>query len=202
VGYIPTRDISPDSSDDFLLDSAPIRGFISEDILLNQDNFIEEYMRIQRPLRAYLFAATGNLHETDDLHQAVWQCLWKKLDQYNPDRSFKSWAFGVARMEVLKWRQRHARSRELFSEETVAKLADTATQEAEELTARHTFLIECVNRLDERPRRALEMRYVRRMRSGKIATVLKRSAAAIDMLLSRTRQVLRECVERKVAEAG
>ncbi|MEM7391382.1 MAG: sigma-70 family RNA polymerase sigma factor, partial [Verrucomicrobiota bacterium] len=126
---------------------------------MNQEDFIEEYMRIQRPLRAYLFAATGDLHETDDLYQVVWQCLWRKLDQYDPARPFKSWAFGVARMEVLKWRQREARSRELLSEETLARLADTANEEAEELTARHTFLIECVNQLDERPRRALEMRY-------------------------------------------
>ncbi|MEM7394237.1 MAG: sigma-70 family RNA polymerase sigma factor, partial [Verrucomicrobiota bacterium] len=153
-------------------------------------------------LRAYLLAATGNLHETDDLHQVVWQALWNKLDQYDPERPFKAWAFGVARLEVLKWRQSKARSRLVFSEETLTRLADTAEEKNEALAARHTFLIDCMNQLDARARRAVDMKYAQRMRSVQIAEAIGRSVTAVNTMLSRTRQVLRACVERKVAEAG
>ncbi|MEM7391638.1 MAG: sigma-70 family RNA polymerase sigma factor [Verrucomicrobiota bacterium] len=169
--------------------------------MVNRDTFIDAYMEIQPPLRAYLIASIGNPHEAEDLAQVVWQVLWKKLDEYDPSRPFKAWVFGIARMEVLKWRQRKARAREIFSDETLSKLADTANEEAEELAIRHQFLIDCVRQLDERPREALELKYVRRMRSRNMAVVLKKSVTAIDMLLSRARRMLRDCLERKVAEA-
>ena len=80
---------------------------------MEREEFLEHYLEIQRPLRAYLLGATGCLHETDDLSQVVWQVLWKKLDEFDERRSFKAWSFGIARLEVLKWRQRKARSREV-----------------------------------------------------------------------------------------
>ena len=43
---------------------------------MEREKFLEHYMEIQRPLRAYLLAATGDLHEADDLSQVVWQVLW------------------------------------------------------------------------------------------------------------------------------
>lgn len=146
-------------------------------------------------------AATGDLHEADDLSQVVWQVLWKKLDQFDDDRPFKAWSFGFARLEVLKWRQRKARSREVLSEEALEKLANTSCDQAEQLSARHGFLLDCIGKLAALARRVLDLKYGEGWRSREIGEKINRSAEAVDMMLSRTRKILRECVERKTMEA-
>jgi len=143
---------------------------------MEREQFLENYMEIQRSLRAYLLAATGNLHETDDLSQVVWQVLWKKLDQYDDARPFKAWSFGVARLEVLKWRQSKARSREVLCEGTLDKLADTSSGLNEHFSARHGFLLDCVSELAEHARKVIEMKYSDGRRSKEIGELISSSA--------------------------
>lgn len=168
---------------------------------MEREKFLEHYMEIQQPLRAYLYAATGNLHDADDLSQAVWQVLWKKLDQYDDTRPFKAWSFGIARFEVLRWRQRKARSREVLSDDSLEKLADTSCKFADQISARHAHLLDCVSQLADQARRVLELKYTEGWISKEIGKMIDRSAEAVDMMLSRTRKTLRECVERKMSEA-
>lgn len=159
-------------------------------------------MEIQRPLRAYLLAATGNLHETEDLSQAVWQVLWRKMDQYDEARPFRAWSFGVARLEVLKWRQGKARSREVLSEETLDRLVDTSTNFADHLSARHAYLLDCIAELSRASRKVVDMKYREGRLSREIGELIKKSTEAVDMMLSRIRKALRECVDRKTMGAG
>ena len=164
---------------------------------MQREEFLERYMEIQRPLRAYLLAATGKLHDADDLSQAVWEVLWKKQDEYDEARPFKAWCFGIARLEVLKWRQAHARSREVLSGETLERLAETGTECAEHISSRQAFLLDCVAELGVLPRRVVDLKYGEGRRSKEIGEMVNRSTSAIDMMLSRIRRALRDCVERR-----
>ncbi len=168
---------------------------------MEREQFLEHYMDIERSLRGYLLAATGDLHEANDLSQVVWQVLWKKLDQFDEARSFKAWSFGIARFEVLKWRQGKARSREILCEETIAELADTAIDHSAYLSERRFFLMECVAELTKKSRRVLDLKYKEGHRSKEIGGMINRSAEAVDMMLSRTRKILRDCVKRKTMKA-
>ena len=168
---------------------------------MEREQFLEHYMEIQRPLRAYLLAATGNLHETEDLSQVVWQVLWRKLEQFDEARSFKAWSFGIARLEVLKWRQGKARSREVLSEDTLDRLADTSTNFADHLSARHAYLLDCIAELAGSSRQVVDMKYAEGRRSREIGELIKKSTEAVDMMLSRIRKALRECIDRKTMRA-
>ena len=167
---------------------------------MRREEFLKYYMEIERPLRAYLFAATGNLHETDDLSQRVWQVLWKKLDQFDDSLSFKAWSFGIARLEVLKWRQGKARSKEVLSGEVLEKLAESSQDSPERFSARHSRLLDCIGRLAGQAKRVLDWKYREGRQSAEIGKMIDRSADAVNMILSRTRKALRECIERKTTE--
>ena len=168
---------------------------------MKREKFLEHYMEIQRPLRAYLLAATGDIHACDDLCQIVWQVLWKKLDQFDEARSFKSWSFGIARLETLKWRQHQARNREVLSEATLDKLAQNSMDLGETFSARHGFLLDCIAELTERAHQVINMKYAEGRRSREIGERIHRSTQAVDMMLSRIRKTLRECIERKSMES-
>lgn len=168
---------------------------------MEREDFLKHYMAVQRPLRAYLLGATGNLHEADDLCQEVWQVLWRKLDEYDDTQPFKAWAFGVARLQVLKWRQGKARSKEVLSEDTLKLLAETSVGHADRISDQHAYLLDCIEEFAAMARKVLDLKYGARLRSREIGRIIDRKAEAVDMMLSRTRKALRTCVIRKTSEA-
>ena len=164
--------------------------------------FLKHFLPTEPVLKAYLLAATGDMHAADDLLQEVSSVLWEKLDQYDEQRPFRPWALGVARLEVLKWRQRLARSREVLSAEALGALADTAAESAEEIDERLVHLRRCVERLQAKTRHLLRLRYWQALPIRQVAERLGRSVAAIEMALVRARRRLRRCVERRLDKAG
>ena len=44
--------------------------------------FLKHFLPTAHVLKAYLLAATGDMHAADDLLQEVSSVLWEKLDQY------------------------------------------------------------------------------------------------------------------------
>jgi len=166
---------------------------------VNHRLFLKHFLQEENVLRAYLLAAAGDVHTADDLLQEVSSVLWEKFDQYDESRPFRNWALGIARLELLKQRQRLARSREILSPTVIEALADTAAASAEELDDRAVHLRHCVEGLREKARHVLRLRYWRALSIRQISDELGKSVAAIEMLLVRVRRQLRQCVEGKLA---
>lgn len=169
--------------------------------MLDSVDFEQRFLRERPFLGAYLLAATGDRHVADDLLQNVACVLWRKMSDYDCSRPFGAWAAGIAHLEVLKWRQRVARSRETFSEEAMALLLETATRQAEEANHRSEHLVECVKSLRGSARRALSMKYGDGRTIRDIAAQMRRSVGAVEMLLVRSRKLLRQCIERKLSHS-
>ena len=74
----------------------------------SQPNFVVLYEMHRLPLRGFLLAATGCPHQAEDLLQNVACVLHVKFSMYEASRPFGPWALGIARLEVLKWRQQRA----------------------------------------------------------------------------------------------
>lgn len=168
---------------------------------MNHRLFLKHFLQEEGVLKAYLMAATGDMHAADDLLQEVSSVLWEKFGQYDAGRPFRNWALGIARMETLKWRQRLARSREVLSPVVIEALADTAAQRAGELDDRAAHLRLCVKELREKTRQVLRLRYWKAFSIRRIAEDLEKSVASIEMVLVRARRQLRQCVDRKLAGA-
>lgn len=164
----------------------------------NQDHepFERLFLPMQTTLRGYLFAATRDWTETDDLFQEVATVLWRKFGEFDRTRSFPAWAMGVARLQVLRRRQSFARSRLIFSEEAIAALADLAGNEPEREDVRLAHLHTCLGKLQARARSVIAMRFEQKQSLAEIGSHLQKSAEATAMLLMRIRQQLRDCVEK------
>lgn len=161
--------------------------------------FLKHFLPAEAVLKAYLLAATGDMHAADDLLQEVSSVLWEKFDRYDQARPFRPWAMGIARLEVLKWRQALARKREVLSAQVVEALADTAVEHAAQADERLVHLRHCLDGLAGKTRQLLRLRFWRMLRVQQIAERLGKSAAAIEMALVRARRALRTCVEKKLS---
>ncbi|MGD0896706.1 MAG: sigma-70 family RNA polymerase sigma factor [Thermoguttaceae bacterium] len=170
--------------------------------MLERQEFLKVFLREERLLAAYLLSATGNVHASEDLLQTVARILWEKLADYDETRPFGAWALGVAHLEVLKWRQQAARSREVLSEDSMRLLSDTAARHAEETDERYYFLVGCLRGLGGTARCVVEMKYGEGRSIREIAGFLKKSVAAVEMVLVRSRRALRDCIQRKMSRAA
>jgi len=169
---------------------------------IDHRKFLKLFLPAQAVLKAYLLAATGDLHASDDLLQEVSSVLWEKFREYDERRPFRPWAIGIARLEVLKWRQRLARSREVLSAEAIAALAGAAAEHAEEIDERTALLRWCVERLHAKTRGMLRLRYWRALSIRQVAERVGKSVAAVEMALVRARRWLGRCVEKRRDKGG
>ena len=166
-----------------------------------RQEFMAQFVRVERPIRALLLAATGNINLVDDLMQNVAVALWKKWAEYDPQRPFRTWALGVARIEILRWRRSAARDRIVLDDQMIDQLVGAADRAAEQADQRLVMLAECLDRVQGDAREALNLKYTDGLRSRQIAERLGKGVGAVEMILTRARRALRECIARKLAEA-
>lgn len=155
--------------------------------------FVEE----DTVLRAYVVASVGRDHDAKDILQTVWRVLWEKSELYDESRPLRAWAMGIARLEVLKWRQRQARSRESLSGDALERLEECALEHSEELDARVEFLEECLHAIPFLWQRILAYKYYDDLSIRDIAGRVTRSIGAVEMILVRARRGLKDCMEKK-----
>ncbi len=172
-------------------------GLICEaDIIVCDNDFLRLFIAHEKALKAFLLAATADLHVAEDLFQEIAIIAWRKFAEYDARRRFGAWLFGIARLEVLQWRRRQARDRLVLSDEMVSLLADEAGHEIDVREERIRRLGECMQRLTRFQRVIVRLRYEEGLSIKGIVDRLDRTAGSVQMVLSRARAVLRECVQR------
>lgn len=163
--------------------------------------FVEQFLREEAAIRAYLVSATGDFDAAEDLLQKTAVALLEKWGRFDATQGFRPWALGFARVEALKWRQQAARNRERLSAEVLDLLAEETDRHADLLAHRRRLLAECVEALDAKRKGVLQMKYGQGLKISAIAETLNKSVAAVEMMLVRIRRALRDCVQRKGAES-
>ena len=91
-----------------------------------------------------------------------------------------------------------ARSREMLSPDTIAHVADAAEESSDWTDRLGEVLKQCLGELKSTARRVTEMKYGDSLAISEIASNMGKSVPAVEMILVRTRRVLRDCVKRHV----
>ena len=165
--------------------------------------FSEWLIQHQTQLFGYIYSLVRNLDDADDLFQQTSLALWKKIDQYDPTRSFLHWAFGVARYEVANFLRSRSRDRLYFSDELNALLIEAHEEfRCEPTGERLEAMARCIGKLRQRDQDLLEACYGHSEPIPELARTWGRSTQSIHNSLRRIRQALFECVRRGLAREG
>jgi RNA polymerase sigma-70 factor, ECF subfamily len=159
------------------------------------------WMQSQSAISAYLTANVIDAHHAEDLVQEVAQVVAEKFAEYDRSRSFTSWTLGIARNRLLKYYRTRSRDRLVLSEAALLQLASALERVEYESEDRRIALRKCLERVEGRRRRVLEMRYGANARVGEIAQELGMSTDGVSVMLHRIRSVLFDCIRKQLAKS-
>src|SRR5215831_5134132 len=164
------------------------------------EKFLRRYTAGQQSLFAYIRSKGLNLADSEDVLQDVSVALWESFASYDSSRPFLAWALGVARNVVHK-HQRYQQVRRTSPVDAAVldqlsqQVAATLQSLDEDLLEEKKRMEECIRALPEKARALLRLRYHDRMDLRAVAGRVGQSYAATNMLLSRIRARLLDCVE-------
>lgn len=201
--------------------------FPDADADARQERFLALFLPVQGTVRAFIRSIVWDRGHCDDLFQEVALVLWRELDRYDGQRPFGAWARGVAGKTVLKSLRQARRAPVALSPEAIVALEvafgegtasgcagalvpgsappdhpAAAAGETERPSSREEdALRHCLEKLPDRARSLVSLRYRDSLKVADIATKVMSSPEAVQKALSRLRESLQKCVEKRLRAA-
>ncbi len=165
--------------------------------------FADLLRRDQSRLFGYIHSLVRDLNDADDLFQQTTLILWKKFDEFDRQRSFFSWACGVARLEISNFVRSRGRQRLYFSDDLSLLLVQAQTEISDdELEDRRDALARCMENLRPPDRDLITECYGDAEGVHVAAGRRSRSTQSVYNSLRRIRRVLFECIARTLAQGS
>ncbi len=183
-----TKKISPDLSDSQLVISLRRKRLSVEQEIVR---------RYQKKLFSYLYRLTGNREEAEDILQTVFFKVFRNIESFDARKKFSSWIYRIAHNEAVNFIKRQSGKRFVSWDEML-----TDRIKAEIKTAEKDPLEQCIGKekrkkvraalqkLPEKYRQVLEMRYFQEKSYEEIGKILKKSVNTVGTLINRAKKKL------------
>ena len=152
-------------------------------------------------LFSYIMALVRDVSEAEELFQETALVILNKEKEGIQVKHFGSWSREIARRKILEyWNAGKTRKARFLSAEALDAL-DTEFNRRDEAGGERIGellqrLKQCIRELPEHLRRCIDFRYSHGLSFREIGKKLRRSAGTAQVMLSRIRQKLLDCVER------
>lgn len=164
------------------------------------DDFSTLVERHSRELVIYARALTRDLSTARDIVQESFIAAHDKIQTFDVTRDFAAWMRGIVRNKWREWVRKNRRY-ELTDSDLARIDADVAawqTARAEGESDLFVALEDCLRRLPDNLRETIEACYYEGRTSQEASDRLEIAPAAVRKRLQRARDLLRECLDRKI----
>jgi RNA polymerase sigma-70 factor (ECF subfamily) len=166
-----------------------------------KERFVQRLTENQYGLFAYLVALIGNVDEVHNVLQETNLVLWRRSADFAEGTDFKAWARKIAHIQVLAYLRDKKRDRLLFDEELLGQIAERPEPAGDD-EARRVALRHCLAELPNDLRLLISQRYAEGCSIKDLTELLGKTESAVKVALSRVRQKLMLCIEKKLAAEG
>ena len=156
-------------------------------------------------LVAGAFAVVRNVHSAEDVFQEVLLRALRMRESFSDEGGVLAWARVATRNFGIDLVRRAGRFDEILSELALDELDTRLEELADSQRQRVEAMRLCVENLPEDSRDLLRIRYDEGRKGAELSRLLRRNEAAIYKALSRLHQLLRQCINQRLAaqeEAG
>jgi RNA polymerase sigma-70 factor (ECF subfamily) len=169
---------------------------------MDQDAAVDGLLAEKPLLVGYARAIVGNRVAAEDIFQDLLILVMRKHAEI-PDRAALSgWSRRALRFLSLKAVEKRARERPAMDAELVDLIDATCAEQGPSRTEGYLeALAQCLDRLPERSRRLLAMRYEEEISGQEMAERLGRPINTVYVTLTRLHRVLEECIRSHVRRA-
>jgi RNA polymerase sigma-70 factor (ECF subfamily) len=162
--------------------------------------FVELLTFHQRRLYGFIYTLVPNRADAEDLLQQTSLVLWQKFDEFDPNSNFSAWACRIAHFKVSHYLREKRRSRVVFDDDVIARLAEIRQDREEKNLSDWDRLNHCIEQISESDQQLLHLCYGAERSIKMAAAACERSAASVYVSLVRIRRLLMDCVRRATAE--
>ena len=186
----PHSERLPASPDDRLLVEAAQRG--------DRSAFEQIVARHQGAIYGYLRSRLLEPADAEDLCQEVFLRSYVGQSRFDSSVLIRPWLIGIARNLLREHVRKIRRRKEVAWTELCLQLEDMVGAEDERYDDFIFHLPACLGSLGQSARQALEFRYQAKLRLAEIGERLHRSEGAVKLLMFRSRQALKHCLDGKM----
>ncbi len=172
---------------------------------LNEGEFVELLTAGQTVLYAAILVLLPDRARAADVLQKTNVTLWQKRDEFVPGSSFLAWARRIARYHVLNERRKLGREVVVFDQALFQELVARHAARDELVGSPKSQLAAlraCLDELGEPQRTLIERRYAPRGSVKELAVETGKTVGAVSQTLYRLRELLRNCIELRLAAEG
>jgi RNA polymerase sigma-70 factor (ECF subfamily) len=153
---------------------------------------------VQTSLLAFITASAPQFSDAEDLLQEVAVEVAVRFDEYDHSRPFLPWALWIAKIKIAEFYRSRQRRQVILMGESADALADACVKVQETLSDKQFAIEKCLDRLTDRAREMLNLRYSEGMSSPEISDRLGMSIQYVRVALSRIRTTLTECAQAAI----
>ncbi|MGY8689338.1 MAG: sigma-70 family RNA polymerase sigma factor, partial [Verrucomicrobiales bacterium] len=164
--------------------------------------FAPLFLDAQKDVSRYVLSLVRDRDAVDDIMQDLAIALWRKFEEYDPDRPFLPWACRFAFYQVLKHRQRNQRHYRWIVRDEVDLEQFAAAAEDTWFLARREALERCMQTLPSEDRELLHCRYGSKETIQQMAKRTKTSVHKLYHGLDRIREDLMSSINATLRERG
>lgn len=159
------------------------------------ERFVQRLTDHQSRIWAFILAVVGKADAAQEIFQETNLVLWRKVDQYDPDRPFGPWAKAIARNQILAACEKMSRDRLVFDPAVMDRIADRYAEEPAQTDSRQLALADCMAKLPADQRDLITARYQDRASVKQLADNAGRSVNGLSVTLHRIRRTLADCID-------
>ena len=153
-------------------------------------------------LRGFILGLLPDHAAADDVLQDVFLVVSAKATEFQTGTDFLAWGRTIARFKVLEHRQRRFPAARQLVDEAWELLAQAAPEVDDAWDDRREALQHCLVELAPRAREVVQLRYsAERLSLDEVAQRMAWTVGSVKVALSRAKDGLWDCVQRRLAVA-
>ena len=157
-------------------------------------------------LHAYLRSAVRDSNVADDLFQETMLVAWKRLEDFDQQRSLGPWLRGIASKLVLAHYRKSSTAEQTLDLPALnwleSRFAQLQQQPGDSFAEKLVAVRECVESLPQSYRDPIQMRYQQELSLSEIGKKLSLAIEALKKRLTRGKQQVSKCLDRKMLTGG